>query len=105
MALKDAEIRAFQAGITPVKKADAKGLYIEIFPNGSKLWRLKFRVAGKEKRLALGAYPEVSLAEARKRRDAARAELDMGKDPALERKREKAALTHVAHAFFESQSS
>jgi integrase len=91
MALKDAEIRAFRAGDTPIKKADGKGLYIEIAPNGSKLWRLKYRIAGKEKRLALGAYPEVSLAEARKRREAARAMVDAGIDPAFERKKEKAA--------------
>lgn len=61
MALKDAEIRAIQPIETPFKKADGGGLYLEIFPNGSKLWRWKFRANGKEKRLALGAYPEVSL--------------------------------------------
>lgn len=61
MPLKDAEIRALRAEGSSKKKADAKGLYVEVFPNGSKLWRLKYRVAGREKRLALGAYPEVSL--------------------------------------------
>ncbi len=65
MSLKAAEISAFRAGDTPYKKADAKGLYLEIFPNGSKLWRWKYRFAGKEKRLALGAWPDVTLAKAR----------------------------------------
>lgn len=101
MPLKDSEIRAFRASDTPVKKADAKGLYIEVFPNGSKLWRQKYRFAGKEKRLALGAYPNVSLAEARKRSDAARTRLEQGFDPAAERKREKAAAKVSAHDSFE----
>ena len=91
MALKDAEIRAFRASDTPYKRADSGGLYIEVFPNGSKLWRWKFRVAGKEKRMALGAYPTVSLADARKRRDAEKKKLEFGTDPAIDRKRAKAA--------------
>lgn len=91
MALKDAEIRAFQPMDTPYKKADGGGLYLEIFPNGSKLWRWKFRVGPKEKRLALGPYPAVSLANARKRRDVERLKLEEGIDPALNRKKEKAS--------------
>ncbi len=101
MALNDAQIRAIRATDRPVKKADGKGLYVEVAPNGSKLWRLKFRIGGKEKRLALGAYPEVGLAEARKRRDAARALIEQGIDPTLERKREKAAAKVSAHDSFE----
>ena len=101
MPLKDAEIRAIRAIDTPLRKADAKGLYIEAFPNGSKLWRQKYRFGGKEKRLALGAYPEVSLAEARKRRDIARAKVDQGIDPALERKQEKSAAKISAENSFE----
>jgi integrase len=61
-----------------------------VFPTGSKLWRYKYRYIGKEKRLALGAYPHVKLAEARRKRDAARLQLDSGLDPSLERKRAKA---------------
>lgn len=100
MALKDAEIRAFPAIDTPYKKADGGGLYLEIFPNGSKLWRWKFRVNGKEKRLALGAYPQVSLKDARQRRDAQRAKLVEGIDPAIDRKRSKAAaLVSAANTF------
>lgn len=101
MPLKDAEIRAIRAVDKPVRKADAKGLYVEAFANGSKLWRFKYRFAGKEKRLALGAYPEVSLAEARKRRDKARAKVQQGVDPSLERKREKAAAKIGSENSFE----
>lgn len=72
MALKDADIRAFRGIDTPYKRADEKGLYLEIFPNGSKLWQLKFRFAGKEKRLEFGGYHEISLAKARKLRDGAK---------------------------------
>ena len=91
MALTDAQIRALRPTDTPYKKGVGGGLYIEVFPNGSKLWRWKFRVAGKEKRLALGAYPTVGLADARKRRDAERKKLEFGSDPAVDRKRAKAA--------------
>ena len=54
MALTDAEIRGFRPIDTPYKRAHSGGLYLEVFPNGSKLWRWKFRANGKEKRLALG---------------------------------------------------
>lgn len=100
MSLKAAEISAFRAGDTPYKKADAKGLYLEVFPNGSKLWRWKYRVAGKEKRLALGAWPDVTLAKARQLCEAARATLSDGADPGLERKRAKAtARISAANTF------
>jgi len=91
MALKDTEIRALKPLDKPYRKADSGGLYLEVFPNGSKLWRWKFRVAGKEKRLALGAYPAVSLKEARAKRDDEKMKLLKGVDPALDRKRGKAA--------------
>lgn len=89
MSLKDTEIRAFQPTDRAYKKTDSGGLYLEIFPNGSKLWRWKFRYLGKEKRLALGAYPDVTLKEARQLRDAERAKLNKGIDPSLDRKRAK----------------
>lgn len=62
----------------PGKHADGLGLYVEATATGAKLWRLKYRFGGKEKRLALGAYPDVGIAEARARRDAARAQLRDG---------------------------
>ncbi|MFN3621034.1 tyrosine-type recombinase/integrase [Sphingorhabdus sp.] len=91
MALKDTEIRALRPDDKPFKKADGKGLYLEVFPNGSKLWRLKYRFGGKEKRLALGSYPGVTLADARKKRDQAKVQIENGVDPSLERKRKKAS--------------
>ena len=91
MPLTDKTIRALKPTEKLFRKSDSKGLYIEVSPSGSKLWRWKYRFAGKEKRMALGAYPEVSLAEARKSRDLHRQTLHGGADPAIERKREKAS--------------
>lgn len=71
--------------------SDSGGLYLEVTPSGAKLWRWKYRHGGKEKRLALGAYPAVTLKQARVDRDAARAILDTGTDPVQARKDEKAA--------------
>ena len=89
MALKDLEIRALQPRDRIYKKADERGLYIEVHPSGSKLWRFKYGYLGKEKRLAFGRYPEVTLAEARQKRDEARQKLRDGIDPLAERKRAK----------------
>ncbi len=71
------------------KLADGGGLYLEVAPSGSKYWRLKYRFAGKEKRLALGVYPETSLAEARERRVQARKVLAAGNDPSETKKEAK----------------
>jgi hypothetical protein len=69
--------------------SDEKGLYLEIHPNGSKYWRMKYRYAGKEKRLAFGVYPEVSLKRAREKRSDARDLLADGVDPSEVRRAEK----------------
>jgi integrase len=63
------------------KMADGGGMYLEVMPTGSKYWRMKYRIDGKEKRLAIGVYPEVTLAEARDRRADARKLLANGGDP------------------------
>jgi len=89
MALTDTHIRAAKSREKDWKLADEKGLYLLVTATGSKLWRLKFRHFGKEKKLSLGAYPEVGLKEARRQRDLARASLEGGADPALERKKAK----------------
>ena len=65
-------IRNAKPGEKPVKLFDGGGLYLEVSPAGGKWWQLKYRFDGKEKRLSLGVYPDVSLKEARDRRDAAR---------------------------------
>lgn len=69
--------------------ADAKGLYAEIQPNGSKYWRLKYRFAGKKKRLAIGVYPRVTVKAARKACDLAKDQLDQGIDPSQAEKAKK----------------
>lgn len=89
MPLTNVELRNLKPGSRAYKRADERGLYIEVRPGGSKLWRLKYRHAGKEKRLALGVYPEVGLAEARRKRDEARQQIRDGIDPSAERQREK----------------
>lgn len=81
----------------PYKLAAGGGLYLEVMPNGSKYWRMKYRVAGREKRLALGVYPEVTLADAGSARDRARATLRVGRDPSGE-KRERKTLDKLAAA-------
>ncbi|EEP9804366.1 tyrosine-type recombinase/integrase, partial [Salmonella enterica subsp. houtenae] len=70
----------------PFKLADSSGLYLLIKPNGSKLWYMKFRIDGKEKKLAFGPYPDVSLFKARQLRDAARAKVREGVDPSADKK-------------------
>lgn len=73
----------------PIKLADSGGLFLHVKPNGGKYWRLKYRFMGKEKLLALGVYPEVSLEEAREQRTQAKKILASGQDPADAKKQEK----------------
>lgn len=89
MPLTDKACKAAKPAEKPRKLADSQGLYLEIMPGGAKYWRLKYRFQGKEKRLALGVYPEVSLAEAREKRDQARKNLANGIDPSFARKEQK----------------
>ena len=89
--LTDSALKVAKPKEKPYKLSDGQGLYLEVMPNGSKLWRLKYRYADKEKRLALGAYPTVPLQKARQRRDEARQLLAEGKDPSAERLAEKEA--------------
>ncbi len=96
MSLRDFEIRALKAASRPYKRTDQQGLYIEVRPSGAKLWRLKYRYLGKDNRIALGSYPEVGLAEARRKRDEARAKIREGIDPLADRKREKLVARYNA---------
>lgn len=91
MALSDTAIRAAKPREKQFKLNDEKGLLLIVRPTGGKLWRLKYRFAGKEQQFTIGTYPEVGLKEARERRDAARALLAQGKNPSAEKKREKVA--------------
>ncbi|MBI0551550.1 tyrosine-type recombinase/integrase [Pectobacterium parmentieri] len=76
----------------PYKLADGGGLYLLVKPNGARYWRLKYRVAGKEKLLALGVYPDVTLADARAKRDEAKRGIAGGIDPSEAKRKEKAIL-------------
>jgi len=89
MALTDIAIRNAKAREKPYKMGDTLGLFLLVQPTGGRLWRLKYRVDGKEKKLGLGTYPEVSLSDARKRRDDAREMVAAGKDPSREKQRDK----------------
>lgn len=91
MPLTDTAIRNAKPLDKPWKLSDALGLYLLIKPNGSKLWQLKYRFGGKEKKLAFGAYPTVTLANARKLREEARAVLSAGDDPGVKKQQEKQA--------------
>lgn len=73
----------------PYKLTAGEGLYLEVMPTGAKYWRWKYRHGGKEKRIALGVFPAVSLADARSRRDEERAKLREGIDPLVQRKTRK----------------
>ena len=83
MALTDVAIRTARPKEKPYKVADAQGLYLLVNPRGGKLWRVKYRMNGVERKLALGAYPEITLAEARAARDAARRQLAHAVDPSV----------------------
>lgn len=89
MPLSDVQIRALKPNQTPVKISDGSGLHLLVTPQGSKLWHLAYRFGGKQKLLALGPYPHVTLGDGRSRRDAAKRLLASGVDPSAQAKREK----------------
>lgn len=89
MPLTDTAVRKAKAESKAYKLADAGGLYLSVTPAGSKSWRWKYRVDGKEKLMVLGRYPDVSLAQARELRDQARKQKATGVDPMQERKTAK----------------
>ena len=96
MTLTDAKIRNLKPKDKQYKVADLNGLHVLVRPNGSKLWRFKYRIHGKEKLLAIGVYPAVSLLEAREVRDRARSQISNGDDPS-QLKREKALADKEIH--------
>lgn len=87
--LSDPVIRSAKTREKPYKLSDVAGLYLLVNPNGSRWWRLKYRVEGREKGLSLGIYPDVSLKQAREKRDDARKLLAAGVDPSAKRQAEK----------------
>ena len=100
MPLTDRAIRNAKPGDKPVRLFDGGGMYLEVAPTGGKWWRFKYRFEGKEKRLSLGVYPDVALADARARRDAARGLLAAGVDPSAQRRADKRdAAGRAANSF------
>ena len=101
LVLTDVQARKAQPRDKDYKIADGGGLYLFVTAKGSKSWRLKYRFAGREKRLVFGQYPEISLAEARDLRDEARREIREHRDPAVEKRKRKLAAAAAAIETFE----
>ena len=95
MPLTEFQVKNAKPSDKPHKLADGGGLYLLVQPSGSKLWRLKYRFAEKEKVLAFGAYPIVGIADARTAREEAKKLLATGTDPALKRHEENVAIVPV----------
>lgn len=93
MSLNDSKIRNLKPTFKPIKLSDSHGLYLLVNPGGSRTWYLKYRFNGKESRISLGAYPLISLAEARQQRDGIRKLLAQNINPAQQRISEKAAAS------------
>lgn len=91
MALTDVKVRSAKPTDKPYKLTDGEGMHLMVHPNGSKYWRLQYRFDGKQKMLALGIYPEISLSEARQRRDEAKRQVANAIDPSEQKKVEKQA--------------
>ena len=97
--LSDMKVKRRKPKDKPYKLSDNDGLYLLVTENGGKWWRFKYRFEGKEKLLSLGAYPEISLADARQRRDEARRQVAKGIDPGAVRKAQKEAQIEEADTF------
>ena len=102
MPLSNTAIRNAKPGAKNRKIFDGQGLYLEVAPSGGKWWRLKYRFDGKDKRISLGTYPDVSLKDARERRDEARRQIANQIDPSELRKLEKAARVEAIANSFEA---
>lgn len=89
MPLTDLKIRQANPRDKEYKIGDSGGLYLLVRPNGSKLWRMKYRTAGREQKLSFGAWPAVTLRDARLRRDEARVEIGTGGNPAKRKRQER----------------
>ncbi|ARK89403.1 tyrosine-type recombinase/integrase [Burkholderia pseudomallei] len=102
MPLTDIQVRNAKASAAPYKLTDGNGMYLLVQPNGAKYWRLSYRFLGKQKTLALGVYPAVTLATARKKRDEAREQIAAGVDPSEAKKDAKRAAEIAAANSFEA---
>ncbi|KFD23940.1 tyrosine-type recombinase/integrase [Yokenella regensburgei] len=101
MKLTARQISTVKPQEKPYKLSDGGGLYLLVNPNGSRYWRLKYRYAGKEKLLSIGVFPDVTLAEARDKRNEAKRLLAAGDDPSVVKQAEKEARTLAVNNSFE----
>jgi integrase len=100
MALTHFELQNAKPAAKPFKLADGGGLFLIVQPNGSKLWRLRYFHLGKERSLSIGAYPVVSLAEARECRERAKRQIASGADPSVQKKLARIAAAAASHNTF-----
>ena len=91
MTLTDKKVKNAKSRQAQYKLYDGDGLFLLVMPNGSKYWRFRYRYEGKEKTIAFGTYPEITLLDARGKRHAARTQLAHGIDPGLQKKAKKKA--------------
>lgn len=103
--LRDVVVRQARGRERPYKLSDERGLFLLVKPNGSRWWRLKYRFEGKEKLLSFGIYPDVTLAQARTQRDAARSLLAQGIDPSVQRKADELARKRERASTFRAVSN
>ena len=102
MPLTDTAVRNAKPKERPYKLGDSGGLFLLVQPSGGRLWRVKYRLDGREKKLGIGTYPEVSLGDARRRRDHARELIANGRDPSREKQLAKQrAMVSAANTFGE----
>ena len=99
MPLTDVKVRTAKPDDKSYKLSDIDGLYLLVHMTGGKWWRFRYRFGGKEKLLSLGTYPEISLLDARTRRDEARRQIAHGIDPSSLRKAQKQAQTEETETF------
>lgn len=103
MPLSDTECRNAKGRATPYKLTDGEGMFLMVNPNGSRLWRLAYRFDGKQKTLAFGIYPYVTLAEARAKRLEAKRTLAAGKDPSIKAEAAGEVFEQVARRWYENK--
>lgn len=101
-ALSDAMLRGAKSGQREYRLNDGRGLVLAVKPSGARLWRLRYRYAGRERMLALGEYPDVGLKAARERAGVARDQVRNGIDPVQHRREERARLENAALTTFET---
>lgn len=105
MSLSDLQCKNAKPGPKVVKLSDGGGLQLWVTPDGAKRWRLAYRIAGKQKALAIGVYPSIGLKEAREARETAKRHIDAGQDPSVIKKIAKATRIASNEATFDALSA